>query len=188
MDMEGSFDCWALWWTWIDKVGEETLDSYTDIHFGMRRFGETETQIKRNRIKGKRLKKCCILLPAKMLTQTTKPQEISGLCVFLIGTHARYNILSYGEMWKNILKKEKKSWFGNRKVKSEVAQLCPTLCDPVDCSPPGSSIHGILQARILEWVAISFSRGSSRPRDGTQVSHIAGRSFNLWATRKQKGL
>ena len=44
---------------------------------------------------------------------------------------------------------------------SEVAQSCPTLCDPVDCSPPGSSVHGILQARILEWVAISFSRGSS---------------------------
>ena len=44
---------------------------------------------------------------------------------------------------------------------SEVAQSCPTLRDPVDCSPPGSSVHGILQARILEWVAISFSRGSS---------------------------
>ena len=44
---------------------------------------------------------------------------------------------------------------------SEVAQSCPTLCDPVDCSPTGSSVHGILQARILEWVAISFSRGSS---------------------------
>ena len=58
------------------------------------------------------------------------------------------------------------------------------LCDPVDCSPPGSSIHGILQARILEWVAIFFSRGSSRPRDQTQVSRIAGRHFNLWATIK----
>ena len=67
---------------------------------------------------------------------------------------------------------------------SEVAQLCLTLCDPVDCSPPGSSIHGILQARILERVAISFSRGSSRPRDWTQVSSIAGRWFNLWATRE----
>ena len=67
---------------------------------------------------------------------------------------------------------------------SEVAQSCPTLCDPVDCSPPGSSIHGILQARILEWVAISFSRGSSWPRDRTQVSLIAGRRFNLWATRE----
>ena len=62
---------------------------------------------------------------------------------------------------------------------SEVAQSCPTLCDPVDCSPPGSSIHGILQARILEWVAISFSRESSQHRDLTQVSHIAGRRFNL---------
>ena len=48
--------------------------------------------------------------------------------------------------------------------------------------PPGSSIHGILQAKILEWVAISFSRGSSWPRDWTQVSHIVGRRFNLWAT------
>ena len=66
---------------------------------------------------------------------------------------------------------------------SEVAQSCPTLCDPVDCSLPGSSVHGILQARILEWVAISFSRGSSRPRN-TQVSCIADRGFILWATRE----
>ena len=55
---------------------------------------------------------------------------------------------------------------------------------PMDCSPPSSSIHGILQARILEWVVISFSRGSSRPRDRTQVSCIVGRRFNLWATRE----
>ena len=54
----------------------------------------------------------------------------------------------------------------------------------VDCSPPSSSVHGILQARILEWVAISFSRRSSRPRDRTQVSHIAGRCFNLCTTRE----
>ena len=67
---------------------------------------------------------------------------------------------------------------------SEVAQSCLTLCNPVDGSPPGSSVHGILQARILEWVAISFSRGSSWSRDRTQVSHIAGRCFNLWATRE----
>ena len=53
-----------------------------------------------------------------------------------------------------------------------VAQSCPTLCDPMDCSTPGSSVHGILQARILEWVAISFFRGSSRPRDRTQVSTL----------------
>ena len=70
---------------------------------------------------------------------------------------------------------------------SEVTQSCPTLCDPVDCSSPGSSIHGILQVRILEWVAISFSRGSSQPRDWTWVPRIAGRHFNLWATREAKG-
>ena len=63
------------------------------------------------------------------------------------------------------------------KVESKVAQSCPTLCDPMDCSPPGSSIHGILQARVLEWVAISFSRESSRPRDRTKVSLIVGRRF-----------
>ena len=63
-----------------------------------------------------------------------------------------------------------------------VAQSCPALCNPMDCSPPGSSVHGILQARILRWVAISFSRGSSQPRDQTQVSCIAGRYFTVWAT------
>ena len=67
---------------------------------------------------------------------------------------------------------------------SEVTQSCPTLCDPVDCDLPGSSGHGILQASILEWVAISFSRGSSRPRDWTWVSRLAGRHFNLWTTRE----
>ena len=67
---------------------------------------------------------------------------------------------------------------------SEVAQSCPTLCNPMECSLPGSSIHGIFQARILEWVAISFSRGSSRPRDQSQVSHIVGRRFTIWATRE----
>ena len=55
---------------------------------------------------------------------------------------------------------------------------------PVNCSPPGPSVHGILQARILEWVTISFSRGSSWPRDRTQVSHIVGRCFNLCTTRE----
>ena len=64
-------------------------------------------------------------------------------------------------------------------LESEVAQSCPTLCDLVDCSPPGSSTHGILQARILEWLAISFSRGSSQPRDQTHVSCLAGRCFIL---------
>ena len=67
---------------------------------------------------------------------------------------------------------------------SEVAQSCPTLFDPMDGSLPGSSIHGIFQARILEWAAISFSRGSSQPRDRTRVSCIADRRFTVWATRE----
>ena len=63
-----------------------------------------------------------------------------------------------------------------------VAQSCSTICDHMDCSPPSSSANGVFQARILEWVAISFSRGSSQSRDWTQVSHIAGRFFTVWAT------
>ena len=67
-------------------------------------------------------------------------------------------------------------------MKVLVAQLCLTFVTPKDCSPLGSSVHGISQARILEWVAIHFSRGSSRLRDWTEVSHIAGRFFTIWAT------
>ena len=67
---------------------------------------------------------------------------------------------------------------------SEVAQSCPTLCNPMDCSLPGSFVHGIFQARILEWVAISFSRRSSQPRDQTQVLQIVVRLFSVWATRE----
>ena len=70
------------------------------------------------------------------------------------------------------------------KWKVLVAQLCPTLCNPVDHSPISSPVLGILQARILEWVAIPFSRGSSWPRDWTQVSCIAGRFFTTWPTRE----
>ena len=65
-----------------------------------------------------------------------------------------------------------------------VAQSCPALCNLMDCSPPGSSVHGSLQARRLEWVAMPFCRGSSWPGDWTQVSHIAGRHFTLWAVRE----
>ena len=67
---------------------------------------------------------------------------------------------------------------------SEVTQSCPTLCNPMDYSLPGSYIHGIFQARVLEWVAISFSRGSPWPRDWIQVSRIAGKRFTIWATRE----
>ena len=64
-----------------------------------------------------------------------------------------------------------------------VGESCLTLCDPTDCSPPGPSVHGILQARTLEWVAYPFSRGSSRPRNRTGVSRIAGGFVTCWAPR-----
>ena len=73
-----------------------------------------------------------------------------------------------------------------KRKKSEATQSCLTLCDPMDCSLPGSSVHGIFNARVLEWVAIYFSRGSSRPRDWIPVSCIAGRRFIVWATREAK--
>ena len=71
-----------------------------------------------------------------------------------------------------------------KSMKVKVSQLCLTLCDPMDCNPPGSSVYEIFQARILEWVAIFFSRGSSQPRDRTQVSCTAGKFFTDWATRE----
>ena len=64
-------------------------------------------------------------------------------------------------------------------MRLKIAQLCPTLCDPMD-----DTVHGILQARILEWVASPFSRGSSQPRVQAQVSHITGRSLTSWAKRE----
>ena len=69
-------------------------------------------------------------------------------------------------------------------IHNEVAQLCWALCDPMDCSQPGSTDFGILQARILERVAISFSRRSSQTRDWTQVSCTVGRHFTIWATKE----
>ena len=73
----------------------------------------------------------------------------------------------------------KKRW-----KESEVAQFCLTLCDPMDYSLPRFSVHEIFQARILDWVAISFFRKSSQPRDWTWVSRIVGRCFTVWATRE----
>ena len=63
-------------------------------------------------------------------------------------------------------------------------QLCPILCDPMDCSPPASFVHVILQVGILEWIAMSFSRGFSQTRDWTRVSTIAGSFFTIWASKE----
>ena len=81
--------------------------------------------------------------------------------------------------WKHLQEVKKKQW-------NSVAKLCSTLWDPVDCGTRGSFVHGISQSRILEWVAISFFRESSRPRDWTWVSCITGRFFTVWATRETR--
>ena len=65
------------------------------------------------------------------------------------------------------------TWICIYKTCAKSLQLCPTLCDPMDCSPPGLSVHGILQARMLEWVAISFSWESSQPRDRIHISYVS---------------
>ena len=79
-------------------------------------------------------------------------------------------------------KKQKKKKSSIYFIYLKVNQLCLTLCDPMDCT-----VHGILQARILEWVAVPFSRGSSQPRDRIQVSYTAGGLFTSWATRGAQG-
>ena len=94
------------------------------------------------------------LLPFKSILWRCLALPLS--CLYLCVSHSEVN--SFTLKWKE------------RKEESEVVQSCLTLCDPADCSPPGSSIHGILQARILEWITISFPRGSSGSRDGTPGS------------------
>ena len=73
------------------------------------------------------------------------------------------------------------------KVKVLATQSRPPLCNLTDCSPPGPSVHGILQARTLEWVAIQLPGGSSWPRDGTRIASLVVRSFTIWATREALG-
>ena len=70
-----------------------------------------------------------------------------------------------------------KNCFESHCMRAKLLQLCPTLCDPMDCSLPGSSVHGILQARVLEWVAISFSKRSSRPGIKLESSELQADSF-----------
>ena len=77
-----------------------------------------------------------------------------------------------------VINRRKKKW------KLIVAQSCPTLCDPVKCSLSGSSVRGILQSRIPEWVSIPFSKVSSWTRGQTQVSWIASRFFTIWASKE----
>ena len=110
----------------------------------------------------------------KMMLWKCYTQYVSKFGKFSSGHRTGKGHFSFQSLRKAIPK--------NAQSESEVFQSCLNLCDSMDCSLPGSSIHGILQARVLEWVAISFSKGSSQPRDRTQVSRIGGRHFNLWTS------
>ena len=87
-------------------------------------------------------------------------------------------------MYSPNLPHQQKNPLNHSSVAVLVAQSCPTLWDPVTCSLPGSSVRGILQARILEWISIPFSRGYFWPKDWTQVSCTVGRFFTIWTTGK----
>ena len=136
---------------------------------------------KRREVKGKGEKERYTHLNAKLqrIARRDKKAFLSDQCKEIEENNRMRKIR---DLFKKI--RDTKGTFQAKKSESEVPQSCPTLCNPVDCSLPGSSLHGILQARILKWVAISFSRLSSWPRDRTQVSHVAGRRFNLWVTRE----
>ena len=116
-------------------------------------------------------------------------QSISTLLASLVGeVKLGQEEWDYGHLWEKgaIFTAWKIIYSPKGKVKVKVKMKSPShvrlFATPWTSSLPGSSLHGILQARVLEWVAISFSRGSSQPRDRTWVSHIPGRRFNLWAT------
>ena len=140
--------------------------SYTVGHLHIF-FEETSVHLLWLFFKMMMLLKCCTQYASKFGKLSSAHR--TGKCQFSFQSQRK-------AMPKNVKSKESE--------RSEVTQSCPTLCDPMDYSLPGSSIHGIFQARVLEWVAISFSRGSLWPRDQTQVSHIAGRHFTIWASRE----
>ena len=106
---------------------------------------------------------CSTLIPVSVVTKWSP-----YVCLSVFST-------SYRDISHIGLERKKRKW---------VAQLYLTLCNPMDCNLPGFFIHSIFQARVPEWVAISFSRESSQPRDQTQVSRIASRRFTLWVTRE----
>ena len=113
---------------------------------------------------------------AQVLPGTGRERGAPRVCL-PVSTHASWSVCLLAALgWKQDT--DPKEAAESRDVCSlmrtcSVTQLCPALCDPMDCSPPGSSVHGILQARILEWVAMSSSKGSSPSRDWTRVSYVS---------------
>ena len=111
-----------------------------------------------------------------MNSQDWFPSGLTGLISLLSTGLSRKSLLQHHNLKASVLQ-------GSGVVKWSCSS-CPALCDPMDCSLPSSSIHGIFQAIVLEWVAISFSRESSWSRDRIWVSHIVDRRFTVWATRE----
>ena len=106
--------------------------------------------------------------------------HLKYIFINIIALHGRVHNVYYNIIERNIICKVLNSCIHIRLytymhacVHAKLLQSCPTLCNPVNCSPPGSSVCEILQARIVEWVAMHSSRGSSQPRDGTQVSYVS---------------
>ena len=130
-------------------------------------------------------KTCCFCKESSFLVyQNQSPETVAYILVTTL-----FSGECYVSLWERISNLVKIKVQGNDytpgiAVKVKGIQLCLTLCDSRDDSPPGSLVHGILHVKILEWVVVPFSRGSSQPRDGTWVSCIAGRSFTIWATRE----
>ena len=108
--------------------------------------------------------------------------EETGMLQFMGSQRVRHNLATEQKPPKQHI--DPRSAEASLKVKVLVTLSCPTLCNSMDCSLPGSSVHGTLQARILEQVAFPFCRVSSHLRDQTQVSSIAGRFFTIQATRE----
>ena len=105
------------------------------------------------------------ILPSESLS----PLSLCKSCSLLLLCPFCYGIIGFLKHWK---------------VKVLVTQSCLTLCDPMDCGPPASSVHGVLQGRILEWAAITYLSRSSQPKHQTWVSCIAGRFFTIWVTKE----
>ena len=128
-------------------------------------------------------------------SNTTVEWKLPTCFVFNLTLFLKFLLMYVVDLQCCISFKYKAKWFSYTHIciytyiyievkRSEVAQSCLTLCDPMDYNLPGSSVYGIFQGRVLEWVAISFYRGYSWPRDQTRVSHIVGRRFTVWATRE----
>ena len=138
---------------------------------------------------------CSLAIPIYIFDEFT---HISMQCgkFFPANIQSRGELLGYKDKLKTWKLPSRELCFGSKDVCSacgqllpvltvwSVSKLCLTLCDPMDCSPPGSSVPGILQARMLEWVAMASSRGSSWPRDPIRVSYICSQILYCWATRE----